>query len=642
MQEHQVQAAPAHSKRLVALLCATALAAGPSVAAATTAGKAPPFIPIEKRYLPLPEGMQPFYPTYFDDSRQILFTNLADGNFWLIRADGSDLKCVTCGFDDKPKTGGFFTYAFPDGKRLLITAGLAPPSDEGPGANAFVLECAPSLRACDTHRYLPVDASASRGAFAVLQRRTWHLAPDGEHVGWMEVRAAGTVLVAARLERRDDRYVAADPRAINPAGPRSNADTDPDRWENLTQLYELKSFTPDGKGAIIVALPNHNIDMLRVDLETGKTTRLTAHPDWDEDGSLSPDEASLVSYSWRGRHRMDAFAWIPQIRGYGGLMLGAAIAPYYVSTWEGFQCDLSPWLLPARGDDGGRMLGQPLDVYTGDLTAAGHQLGPLNWSQDSTTLILQERSRSTLKPGPNRIALAHLDRAPTAPRPVVRTVIGDWAPPAGLYRGPHAEDRTVIVRGRAGGQATLKLTGKLGGGGAATSVVFDRFTDDGETFVSGAMSQASDVAGEGERRGWTLKSDLAVTGHHTGRMLMDLKIDNAARPLPVLSGTLSAVYDGRTAPPLPPLGACYDKQPKPTPLRLDWARAGGAVRAKVTADIAGDVRPVMNATLRVGTRVVKTNARGEAEFVAPKDSDTEVVATAGDTFLPARARFSHP
>jgi hypothetical protein len=639
MQEHR-KASPSPLQRLVALACATAVSAAPNAAAALD--HKPPFIPIEKRYLALPDGMQPFYPTYFDASRQILFLNLADKNFWIIRADGSDLQCVTCGFDDKPQTASAFTYAFPDGKRLLITAGLAPPSDAGPRANAFVLECAPSLRACETHRYLPVDASASRGPFALLQRRTWHLAPDGEHVGWMEVRADGTVMVVARLERRADKYVAVDPRAINPAGPRSNADQDPDRWEALTQLYELKSFTPDGRGAIAVALPNHNIDMLRIDLATGKTVRLTAHPDWDEDGSLSPDQDSLVSYSWRGRDRMDAFAWIPQIRGYGGLMLGAAIAPYYVSTWEGFQCDLSPWLLPARGDDGGVMMGQPIDVYADDLTASGHQLGPQNWSQDSTTLILQERSRDRRTAGPNRIALARLDREPTVPRPIARTVIGDWAPAASLYRGPHAEDRTVTARGRAGGSATLTFTGQLGGGGAATSVVFDRFTDDGASFVTGAMSQAADVAGEGERRGWTLKADVAVTGRHSGNLVMDLRVDNAARPLPTLNGSLRAVYDGKTAPPLPPLGACYDRQPKPAPLRLDLVRAGRAVRARVSADIYGDVRPVMNATLVAGGLRVKTNARGEAVLAAPREGPVEVTATAGDTFLPARARLSRP
>jgi hypothetical protein len=106
----------------------------------------------------------------------------------------------------------------------------------------------------------------------LILRRHWHLAPDGVHIGWMEVRADGTVMVVARLERQDDRYVAADPRAINPPGPSSSTYDNADRWENLTQLYELKSFTPDGRGVVAVALPNNNVDMIRIDLATGRST----------------------------------------------------------------------------------------------------------------------------------------------------------------------------------------------------------------------------------------------------------------------------------------------------------------------------------------------------------------------------------
>jgi hypothetical protein len=636
MRGNFVCAAGAVVRRLVGGAGLVALCAAPALSAA--AKERPPFIPVERQYLDLPAGMQPLWPTFAANGTDIVFQNGADGGVWMIGVDGSGLKCITCDVPGWPKLrGGGFVHAFPDGKRLLMTDGVTTPADPPKSANGWVLECGTSIRSCTSPRLLPIDMSADRGPIPLFQRRTWHMSPDGTHIGWMEVRADGTMMVVARLEREADKYVAADPRAVNPIGPKSTDDDNADRWENLSQLYELKSFTPDGKAILAVGVPNNNVDVLRIELATGRTARLTAHTDWDEDSSLSPDQSLLVVNSWRGANRLDPLAWIPQIRGFVGLMTGAAIAPYYVSTWEGFQCDLSPWLLPARGDDGGRMMGQPVDIYGGTLTAANNLHGQRVWSPDSTLLILQERTRIRAIFSPNRIAIARLGRAPTRPVPVTPTKVGSWAVPAKLYQGPHASERKAVVRGRAGGQATITYTGRLGGGGAATSVVFDRFTDDGTTFVTGTMSGAATKQGEGERRGWSLRADVAVTGRHTGMLKMDLTIDNAAKPVPAMTGSLSAVYDGKVAPRLPDVGPCYDAQAKASPLRLDLKRSGNRVRASVTSDVYGDVRPVMNATIRFGAASVKTDARGQAMLPISRGETPEIVATAGDTFLAARA-----
>ena len=597
----------------------------------------PPFIPIERHYLQLPAGMQPLWPTFASDGRDIIFQNASDHGVWIIASDGSGLRCITCNFADRPKVrGGGFAHAFPDGKRLLLTDGVAPAANL-PNANGWVLECAPNIRNCSSHRFLPIDMSADRGRFALFQRRTFHLSPDGTHLGWMEVRSDGTVMIVARLERQPDKYAASDPRVVNPVGPKSPSDDNADRWENFSQLYELKSFTPDGKGILAVGTPNNNVDVMRIDLATGRTTRLTAHSDWDEDSSLSPDQSLFVVGSWRGAKRLDALAWIPQIRGFTGLMMGAAIAPYYVSTWPGFQCDLSPWLLTARGDDGGRLMGQPVDIYGGTLTAANNLHGQRVWSPDSTMLLLHERMRWKQIVSPNRIAIARLGRAPTKSVAVSSTSVGAWALPARIYRGPHASERTALVRGKASGSATISYKGALGGGGASTFVVFDRFTDDGVTFVNGTMSGSAGKQGVGERRAWVLLADINVSGRHTGKLMMDLTIDNAAKPLPAMSGTLTAVYDGKVAPQLPALGPCYDDQAKASPLQLALKRAGNSVLATVTADIHGDVRPVMNATISYGQRKVKTDRRGQAHFRLVPGQQLNIVATAGDTFVPASA-----
>jgi hypothetical protein len=594
-------------------------------------GNPPPFVPIERHYLQLPKGVSPFLPIFIDQGRDVLFQDEHDGAAWVIGTQGSAAQCVTCGFKDRPQTRDGFLYAFSDNKRLLLTKGLGTPGggDSGPNADGWVLECEPTIRDCASHRFLPIDMSADRGKYPILQRRTWHLAPDSVHLGWMDVRADGTVMVVARLERREDRYVAADPRAVNPAGPTGVDDQNADHWENLSQLYELKSFTPDGKAILAVGLPANNVDVLRIDLMTGRTQRLTANPDWDEDSSLSPDEGSFVVNSWRPRHRLDAFAWIPQIRGFTGLMVGAAVAPYYVSTWTGFQCNLSPWLLPATGDDGGKILGQPLDTYADELTASNNIAGQQVWSPDSTTILLQEATRlpPPADPSPDRIAMARLMRAPASPVTISNSAVGAWAPPAALYQGPNSADRTVTVRGNVGGMATLSYSGFLGRD-ANTSVTFDHFTDDGVTYVDGAMK------GQSSGHVWHLAANVVVSGQHTGRLNMDLTFDNGAQPLPTRMGTITAIYDGRAAPRLPEVAPCYADLPKPSPLLLKLRRSGGSLRATVTANIYGDVRPVVNAEVRLGSRRVRTDVQGHATLQAGDPNEHVVTAAAGDTFIP--------
>jgi hypothetical protein len=422
--------------------------------------------------------------------------------------------------------------------------------------------------------------------------------------------------------------VVVDPRAVNPPGPIDDRDRNADHWEDFSQLYELKDFTPDGKSVLAVGLPGNNIDVIQIDLATGANRRLTAHPDWDEDGSLSPDQQLYVVNSWRGRHRFDVFSWIPQLRSFTGLTLGAALATHYVSTWTGFQCNLSPWLLPATGDEGGALTGQPIDVYDEHLTAADNVVGRYVWSPDSTKVLLTEKTR-TPPPGqqiPNRLAIARLAREPTSSVPVSPSTVGSWAPPAANYAGPLATERTVVVAAGGGGTATLRYSGSLGKD-AAMKVVYDRFTDDGRTFVDGHV----DISSLDQR--WRLSGSVTVSGDHTGRFEMDLALDNAAK-LPVKQGTISAVYDGKAAPPLPDLGPCYDKLPKPSPLTLDVTRKGSRVLAIVTADVYGDVRPVAGAIVRAGSTSSRTDENGAATITLPETGGSvDITASAGDTFI---------
>lgn len=632
-------------RRTLIVFMAAALLLATGAAAAQASKVKPPFFPITHERLAVPAGVQPWLPNWTPDGSHIVFQNQLDGTTWVTGKDGKGAKCITCTFADRPQIFGGFTYAFPDGKRLFVSHELGALSgiDSGPNADAFVLECSPSIYRCSSHSYLPVDMSEDKGPSTplIVQRRTWHLAPDGSHLGWMDLRLDGTVMIVGRLQRAADRYVVVDQKAINPPGPATLTDTDPTGWANNNQLYELKSFADGGAAAIVVGGPNFNVDAMKINLRSGATKRLTKNRDWDEDGATSPDGDLYTLYSWRTRHRLDGVAWLPEIEPFVEMPAFAALAPYYVSTWPGFQCDLSPWLLGSAGDRGGKLIGQPLNVYSGNLTPGNNLSGQQFWSPDSRSVLLQERLRTKPPAGlneqveqkgltPNRILIARIDRRPGRPQRIVSSGVGSWAPPPSSYAGTTGSGATVTVKGHGGGTADIAYRGNLAQG--TWTATFHHYSRDGKTYVDGTYAVTGLNVGASY---WTIKAGIKLTGRHTGSLDADLVINNGASPLPAKSGTFTAVRDGKQAPPLPELGPCYDDLPAKSDLTLKARPWGhGLVAVRVTADIHGDRRPVQSAVVSSGRRSVRTGASGRALLLLRGHGPTRLTATAGDTFEP--------
>jgi hypothetical protein len=309
----------------------------------------------------------------------------------------------------------------------------------------------------------------------------------------------------------------------------------------------------------------------------------------------------------------------------------------------GFQCDLSPWLLPASGDEGGTLVGQPLDVYSGNATAGNNLSGQQIWSPDSTGVLLQERLRTRPPAGanadvaqkglvPSRLTIARLGRAATRPGKVVSSAVGAWAPAATAWHGVLASGRTVVLPGPAAGAVTLQLAGDLST--TNSTATYQHYSEDGRSVVDGTLT----ISGSSP---WHIAGAITVSGAHSGTLNADLTVDNsisAAHPLPTRSGTFTTTYDGRASPALPALGPCYDRLPRRTPLQATARRSGQTVRVTVTADIAGDRRPVRNATVRIGGRAGTTDVHGRATLRTAGRARTRIAVRAGDTFVPAVIR----
>lgn len=632
---------------LVALLTSLGACGGRSdgTAAAPGPGESAPadkvFETIHHDIILLPEGVEPWAPTWAPDGRHILFNNIVDGTQWIATPDGRTVSCLSCDKPDIAKIPGAFSYIFPDNRRMFLSNEL--------GDLVYVLECAPSLYDCDRHEFLPVDLSADSPDPLKLNlgRRTYHLAPDGEHLAYNITRPDALVMMVSDLQRTDSGYAIANPRVINPPGPSGPTDTSVEGWSNGGQLYEFKSFADGGASAIVVGEPSDgNADALKINLATGAITRLTANMDWDEDGAESPDNRHYVVASWRTMQRLESLGVMPLARPFFDYPLGAAIAIYYVSSFPGFQCDLQPWLLPAGGDKGGTLVGQPLAPYKGGDIIAGNNLSGLSfWSPDSTRVLIQERLKTPVEASandahkqkghsPNRLLIARINRKPTAPAAVVRTEVGAWAPGIADFTGSYMLPHLAFITGKAAGFVTVIYGGNVAVG--AFDATYVNYSEDGENFLNGTQ-----IVGGSVLAGISLTSSLTSsdaqgnrTGGVSGSLLFVPKqpAPPAGEPPMMKFGSLASDYKGRTAAALPEVGACHDSLPTAPALILRSSSSASKLIVTVTADIHGDVRPVRGATVTVGDRQQTTDDSGNAVFARSLSEPIMIRAAAGDTF----------
>jgi hypothetical protein len=539
---------------------------------------------------------------------------------------------------------------FPDGKRVFY----------GPYGDPRVLECTPSLVNCATATTLDIDLSGMAPAgglippggavpnpsFYVGGAASPKLSPDGQYIAVSDLRTDSVeAMVLAKLTRSEDRYVTNDARVLNPPGPTSPTDPDPVAWSRSTGLFEFKTFVDGGRAVTYVQVGGEggdNPDLWKLDLKTGERTRLTAYPEWEEDMATSPDGKSmLVTIDSQGRHYIDWGALMP-FRGFMDEPFAAGLAISHVSSAKLRSCaPFASALLPADGDRNGELVGQTVNPYDGgDVRDSGDINGWPSWSPDSTAVALSTQRFSTLAGAPY-LLVAHFDRRPTEPLPIVSSAPGSWAPTQTDYHGPIAANTDITLNGLASGTVHLHYANPFGiAAGGDFSATYVNYSDDGESFINGTQTVHRAATIE-------ITDDLTLSGAHTGSLHGTVSFNLAVKGY---SGSLTATYDG-TSQSGPHAQADLCNNIRAALPRRDSLDAtvepfvGKKVIVTVTSarSAAGldeqgtDRRPVRGATVQYGGDTATTNRRGVA-VVNPKGkpgtADSTIRVSAGDTFRP--------
>lgn len=631
-----------------------------TVDAPAEAGAAPfAFQPIRIQRIKLPSTITSAgWPVFTHDGQHLLFfstgSNTVGGStgtgataeLWITSLNGSGAHCLSCGVANDPTAQGEGEITpLPDGRRVFFGSFFQPGS-----SNYGVLECSPSVVDCKQASVLPVDFSAAEpklippggpetapqintgGAYAAK------LSQDGVHVGFSDIRSDSIeTMVIGTLMRSGDKYEVTDPRVLNPAGPTSISDQSLSAWSDSGALYEFKTFTHGGADATYVESGGSallNPDVWSVDLATGQRTRLTAHPDYDEDNAVSPDGSLMALWSNRTMHMTDWFSGLLPVRDF--IDTPAALMSLSLSS-SNKRCHGPIWVLPSSGDRGGTLAGEPIvDYRVPHVFVTNNLTGWPQWSPDGTMLALNTTNNLPGAGYPAHapfLLVAHFTaRKPTRPLRAASSQPGSWALAPTDYHTVFGYAGARTFNGPGGGRVIVDYGLGSGVASGQWSETYTNYSDNGNDFVNGTVS----ITETGPEQG-TYTSNLTMTGSDTGNTHVEF---NSAG---TVHGT--STYDGHTvsgpSPEQAAKGACPSIQPKEPALRVMLRSLGhGTYRVKVTARVGSmganeatvDTQPVYHATVRLGTATTYTNRAGTA-IIKPR-RDRKLTVTAGDTLKP--------
>jgi hypothetical protein len=435
---------------------------------------------------------------------------------------GSGLRCLTCGHWTGAPMQKMFP--FPDDRRILVRIGVqsaVTPAGHG------VVECSPSVLDCRAAKVVPITPPFQDDPNVVQSQREFRISPDRKHVALTQIRttrggAIEGVGIVGRLVRRSDGYRVAGARVVATGG-------------------ELKNFTPDGRGVLVArfdgAAEAGNPDDVRIDLRTGRETRVTYAPDWEEDIDI-PDQRFrgrrwMVVGSARGTGLLET---VSQIRRPLAIQPAISGLPYRVFTLRNAEI-AEPWLNSLSAERRGR-LGQAL--APGAVAAGWNSRPNFTWKPDGTAIVYwQERIGDT---DTTRVVVSSLpDRRPQQPPEVKSIQAPGWAPPLQGYVPPDPSPPTSR-RGRVSGRLDVELEAAPPGSiyEHFIRVRYTNFADRRGYVINGVESGYYDPAGIYGADS-LYSADLVLSGLHHGY----LRASKVAITAGGIDGKIESRLDGR-------------------------------------------------------------------------------------------------
>jgi hypothetical protein len=414
-------------------------------------------------------------------------------------------------------------FPFPDGRRILVRIGV---QSAVTAAGHGVVECSPSVLRCRDAKVVPISAPAEDDPNVAESQREFRISPDGRHVALTQIRTNrdgeldGVAIVGA-LVRGSRSYRVADARVVATAG-------------------ELKNFTPDGRGVLVAryngAAEAGNPDVVRIDLLTGRETRVTYWPDWEEDIDIAAQRyrgrSWMVVGSARGSGLLETVA---QIRRPLAITPAISGLPFRLFTLK--QAEIAePWLNSLSGERHGRM-GQPL--VPGAVAGGWNSRANFSWKPDGTAIVYWQRGVEDTEK--TRVVVSRLPKRRPSKSPRVRPIrTPRWAPRLLGYFPPQPP-APASRRGTVSGRMVVELSAAPAGSGYRSfiRVRYRKFADYRGFVIDGVESGYYDVPGffGGDS---LYSADLTVSGHHHGF----LRASDVAINAGSIEGTIESRLDG--------------------------------------------------------------------------------------------------
>ena len=350
---------------------------------------------------------------------------------------------------------------------------------------------------------MPIVVPAAGDSNVVQSQREFRASPDGRHVAFTQVRTTPSglldgVAVVGRLVRGRASYRVGDPRVVATGG-------------------ELKNFAPDGRSVLLARYDGvaeaGNPDVVRVDLRTGRETRLTFWPDWEEDVDRAVRGAGWSSAAPVGRGLLETVA---QIRRPLAITPAISALPFAVFALEPARI-AEPWIVSLSAERRVRA-GQPL--VPGAVAHGWNSRANFTWNPDGTAIVFWQRAIAD--ESRTRVVVSRLaDRRPRRPRAVVPVPTPEWAPSLLGYVPPEAAPPRSRAGRRSGRMEVMLGTAPPGSGyERSITVRYRHFADHRGYVLDGAESGLYDPAGlfGGDSR---YSADLRLSGRRTGSLRAD-------------------------------------------------------------------------------------------------------------------------